>query len=300
MARVFGIYMLSESFLNPQHEQNKIWFLVNQIFELSCRPRITKRLINQLKQTITTFMTLIKEHAPECIQTLCMHMVVHIPEQLELWGPSRTIWMFAFERFNAFLADLTRGTKHATESLTRATHIATALVSLDWDDYITVIEPAYYDFIIPSEKKGKMYSLEKESSCNDVFGHFPYYATLKNQYHNRKEFLSMNFAAFIKEKLNTFSAAQQECIRLFTHELSNFIAHQYHHSFSLNGMKVTTHKNRDVTGTTAACHFRTLGAHFGLTHARWIYGTIKSYLVLIDGKKELPYEKKVYALEVIL
>lgn len=325
MARVYGIYMLCDTFhydgkvkkgkkkgqLNQEHLEcdtnikSHIWFLINQIFEYICRPFMTPKLIILIETKINEFMRLIEEHLPTTFQTLCMHMLLHIPQQLRHFGPCRISWLFCYERYNSYLASLIHSRTNPCENMMLNTSIAANTNAFDWDDYDTKLETIIKnenDYIFkPKATGGKDIRIDYIQH-EYGFRYYPNFRLLSAQY--KLQLLKSNSNSNSNSNSTVYQFHQYVSVfidhhsTLFKNNIIDTIpftintVKKYNSPFTLNNMKLTTY-NPKSKNVTASCHFRTRANlyHDYYSDTDWLYGTILSYYMTTPNKngKSIPF-----------
>jgi hypothetical protein len=100
--RVYGKYFLRYLFDLKNKQallQYKLLCDFVDIFRIICRHEISTDEINELRHKIQSSMREFERLVPTTEHDIIIHLLHHIPDQLERYGPTRTWWMFHVERF---------------------------------------------------------------------------------------------------------------------------------------------------------------------------------------------------------
>lgn len=126
-AQVYGKYLLRLLF----HGQNgaelardafgrmqlRMACLALDIIALCSASAVTEELIARLEGKLEEFYPLFNEHFPEKERSVMFHLLSHFPAQLRLWGSQRNLWLFPWERHNAYDSRAIRSARHPDVNL---------------------------------------------------------------------------------------------------------------------------------------------------------------------------------------
>ena len=113
-SRGVGIAFLYMTTLSRKH----ILFFKHlyRVLRLISLPYTTKTLIETVKQLCSELSELIVELLPETEHTVYMHLLGHIAQGMELWGPPRSYWLFCFERLCRYFREHIKTHKYPESS----------------------------------------------------------------------------------------------------------------------------------------------------------------------------------------
>ncbi|XP_071477244.1 uncharacterized protein [Diadema antillarum] len=88
--------------LGNKHEKTLFMFLDVLSDLLAYNPPEGKEF-DKLEERTHEALSLMERDFPLCIQTLCTHLIHHLPQTIAKCGPLVNSWMYSFERFMSFL-----------------------------------------------------------------------------------------------------------------------------------------------------------------------------------------------------
>lgn len=106
---------------NPSN-QERLW-LTNYLHlvalvRIAYSYSITKKNIEEFRQHSIAYLEGLRAYHPKSIKP-SHHLLLHIPELMERFGPARGWWAFPFERFNGQIQHLSKNHKQGMDVTTR-------------------------------------------------------------------------------------------------------------------------------------------------------------------------------------
>ena len=77
---------------------------LSRFFQMLCARELKKSDIRQMQNDIVLILCKLETIFPPAFFTICVHLMIHLPEQALLTGPVHNTWMFPIERYETKLA----------------------------------------------------------------------------------------------------------------------------------------------------------------------------------------------------
>ncbi len=103
-SRGLGMAILSQTTLSARHLQlYRVTFRLIRIISL---PYTSAPLIQEVHKLASLIAELVVELVPGTEHTINFHMINHMADEMERWGPARSYWLFCFECLNRYMRNL--------------------------------------------------------------------------------------------------------------------------------------------------------------------------------------------------
>jgi hypothetical protein len=114
---------------------------LSRIFRRICAKVVDPHDMDSLKEDVAVTMSMLEIHMPPSFFDVMSHLVIHLVEELELYGPVHTRWMYSVERMNkvfkGYVSNMAR-----SEACMAKSHVLEETIEL-LSEFMTDFEPRH-------------------------------------------------------------------------------------------------------------------------------------------------------------